>query len=80
MVISYIIFIYDSLGTTTGQVYGETETVQRYVKITKTETIIHEDNLTGKSEAKLSAKSRTKCLNQIKECNGYVDQVKKAFH
>ena len=33
----------------------------------------------GKDEAKLAAKQRTKCLNQMRACNGYVEKVLPTF-
>ena len=33
----------------------------------------------GKDEAKLAAKQRTKCLNQMRACNGYVEKVSPTF-
>ena len=34
----------------------------------------------GTAEAKLAAKARTKCLNQMRACNGYVEQVPFVFN
>ena len=33
----------------------------------------------GKDEAKLAAKQRTKCLNQMRACNGYVEKALPTF-